>query len=290
MFASSARFRCATGAGDRFPGSRRLARPTRRSSRRSVSTAAGWRPTPLVLTLRALPQHRTGPSGSATNPVVGALPELAARRQLNRGFEGLALSDDAAWLYLAFQSPLAHPDEGAHKDARHVRIWKLDVASGKVAAQFLYPLDRPRSFLRDVAQGHVHRSDIKISELVPIGDERLIVLERASATTKLYLVQLDPKRALASEHLDVATRPSVEELSGQDRSLPDLPTLAKTLILTTDDLPDVDPDLEGLIVLSPTTLLLVNDNDFGVEDVRTRFWRIDLPFSLDDDLAGRAPS
>jgi hypothetical protein len=154
----------------------------------------------------------------------------------------------------------------------------------------LYPLDRPKSFLRDAAQGHVCRSDIKISELVPIGDDRLIVLERASATTKLYVVQLNPECALASEHLDVATRPSVEELSGQDRSLPDLPTLAKTLILTTDDLPDVDPDLEGSIVLSPATLLLVNDNDFGVEDVKVRFWRIDLPFSLDDDLAGRAPS
>jgi hypothetical protein len=91
----------------------------------------------------------------------------------------------------------------------------------------------------------VYPSDLKVSELVPIGDDRLIVLERASATTKLYVVQLDPERALDGKHLDVATRPSVEELSGQDRSLPGLRSLAKTLILTTDDLPDVEPRAEA---------------------------------------------
>jgi hypothetical protein len=35
-----------------------------------------------------------------------------------------------------------------------------------------------------------------------------------------------------------------------------------------------------LTLLSPATLLLVNDNDFGVDDVATRFWRIDLPEAL----------
>jgi hypothetical protein len=58
----------------------------------------------------------------ADYPVVSALPAIAARRRLNRGFEALALSEDEAWLYLAFQSPLAHPDEHAHKHGRHVRF------------------------------------------------------------------------------------------------------------------------------------------------------------------------
>jgi hypothetical protein len=29
-----------------------------------------------------------------------------------------------------------------------------------------------------------------------------------------------------------------------------------------------------MAVLSPTELLLVNDNDFGVEDAETQFWKI----------------
>jgi hypothetical protein len=45
-------------------------------------------------------------------------------------------------------------------------------------------------------------------ELVFIGDDRLIVLERASTTTKLCVVQLNRGRASDGEHLDMASRPS----------------------------------------------------------------------------------
>jgi hypothetical protein len=59
-----------------------------------------------------------------------------------------------------------------------------------------------------------------------------------------------------------------------------VPVLAKTLVLSTDDAPEVDRDVEGMVVLSPHELLLVNDNDFSVEGVRTRFWRVRLKKSL----------
>jgi hypothetical protein len=60
----------------------------------------------------------------------------------------------------------------------------------------------------------------------------------------------------------------------------DLPVLAKRLVLNTDDHPQVSADLEGMAVLGPSTLLLVNDNDFGIEDAATVFWRVefDEPF------------
>lgn len=41
--------------------------------------------------------------------VHAGLPAIAARRQINRGFEALSLSGDERSLFLAFQSPLAHP-------------------------------------------------------------------------------------------------------------------------------------------------------------------------------------
>jgi hypothetical protein len=50
--------------------------------------------------------------------------------------------------------------------------------------------------------------------------------------------------------------------------------LAKDLLLSTDDFPEVAADLEGMVILSPTELLLVNDNDFGVEGAKTSFWRV----------------
>ena len=201
----------------------------------------------------------------------GALPGIAARRQLNRGFEAIALSPDGAWLYLAFQSPLAHPDEQAHKQARHVRIWKLDAMTGAVAAQFLYPLDPPESFRRDCEKGAFGRSDIKISEIVAEAGDRLLVLERGSETTRIYRVMLDPALATDPSHLDVATRPTIEEMSGAGADLLELP---KHLLLDTDDMPEMAADLEGMAILSPTELLLVTDNDFGVEGAETSFWRV----------------
>jgi hypothetical protein len=223
--------------------------------------------------VRWVPQGCGDSFAGADYPVVEALPAIAAHRQLNRGFEALALSADGRRLFLAFQSPLAHPDEEAHRHARHVRLWELDVATGAVTRQFLYLLDKPGSFRRDGAHGEVDRADLKLCDIAMIGPQAMLVLERASATTKLYTVALDDDRALDPRHLDIATRPTIEQESAAGESLPHL---AKTLILSTDDHPQIDADLEGVALLTPRTLLLVNDNDFGVAGVPTRFWRIDL--------------
>lgn len=53
--------------------------------------------------------------------------------------------------------------------------------------------------------------------------------------------------------------------------------VGKQLLFCSDDHPEIGPDLEGLTMLDDHTLLLVNDNDFGVEGVATRFWRVKLP-------------
>jgi hypothetical protein len=199
------------------------------------------------------------------------LPALAARRQINRGFEALSLSHDAASLFLAFQSPLAHPDEATHEGARHVRLWRLDARSGAVQAQFLYPLDPPESFRRDCEAGTFEGKDVKVSEIACLGANALLVLERGSKTTKLYRVGLDETLALAPEHLDIATAPTIEQRSAAGEQLP---ALAKQLLFTSDDHPEVERDLEGVAILSPHELILVSDNDFGVEGADTSFWRL----------------
>ena len=209
----------------------------------------------------------------------GTLPEIAGRRQLNRGFEAIALSPDEAWLYLAFQSPLAHPDEQAHERARHVRLWKLDSGTGAVAAQFLYPLDEPESFRRDIEKGGFGRSDIKVSEIVAVQDDALLVLERGSETTKIFRTRLDASATLDPSHLHIGTRPTVEQVSGEGGSLPELP---KQIQFSSDAHPEVAADLEGMAILSPTQLLLVSDNDFGVEGAETSFWRV----TFDEPLFG----
>ncbi|ESQ91494.1 hypothetical protein ABAC460_05785 [Asticcacaulis sp. AC460] len=212
----------------------------------------------------------------AAYPVAGVLPAIAAARQFNRGFEGIALSPDETRIYLAFQSPLAHPDEATHSQARHVRLWTLDASTGALLAQHLYPLDPPDSFRRDLAQGPVAWCDLKISELVTLACDCLLVLERGSATTKFYTVRLDGP-GLAPDHIDPATRPTAEQLSAAGAAVPEL---AKTVVFSTDDMPQIGHDLEGVVKLGPRSLLLVNDNDLGVEGVATRFWRVELDADL----------
>jgi hypothetical protein len=232
--------------------------------------------------------RRIVPAGSeewfagADYPIEPGLPAIAARRRLNRGFEGLAISDDGTWLYLVFQSPLAHPDAAAHRRGRHIRIWKLATATARVVAQFVYPLDPPRSFARDKAAGDVDRSDIKVSELAMLGPDHLLLLERGSLTTKLYAVHLDADLATSADQLALETRPTIEQMSVAD-DMSAVPMLTKRLILSTDDHPEIDGDLEGIAILSPRTILLVNDSDFGIEGVETRFWRIDLAEDLSAD-------
>lgn len=216
----------------------------------------------------------------AAYPVAPVLPAIASARRLNRGFEALALSPDEQSLYVIFQSPLAHPDRAAQERSRHVRIWRLDASSGALLGEYLYPLDPPSAFRRDLELGKVERSDIKVSEAILLGENRLLLLERVSASTRLYSVDLLPRCLVAPEHADPGRRPTIEQMDAAALAAAGIEPLSKTLVLDTDLAPEICGDLEGLILLSPRELLLVNDNDFGVEGVGTQFWRV----TLDRDL------
>ena len=227
--------------------------------------------------------RRLVPKGSAIageQHVVDSLPAVAAKRHLNRGFEAVTVSPSEGRLFLAFQSPLAHPDKSAFERARHVRLWELD-RNGQVLAQFLYPLDEPGTFLRDSKKAKLDWKDLKICELAAVGARTLLVLERSSETCKIYRVELAKVLRTPAAHLDIDTRPTIEELSARDGPF-ELPVLAKQLLFTSDEHPEVSADIEGMAVLSERTLLLVSDNDFGVEDKETRFFRL----SFENPLSG----
>ena len=187
---------------------------------------------------------RWTPEGLALPGAEERLPAAALARRLNRGFEGLAISQDERWLYVVFQSALAGDDP------LQTTIWKLDAHDGALAGTYAYPFDAPEAFRRDAAQGEAEPDDLKACELVCIGPDQLLVLERITRDARIYRV----------------------DLSGGS-------PLTKTLVFTTDDHPEVAPDLEGLALLSDHELLLATDNDFGIEGAETRFYRLryDVP-------------
>lgn len=197
-------------------------------------------PSLLFVSAAGVVRERWTPEGldipGAGCPVHQRLPAASLKRRLNRGFEAVAASADGARLFLALQSPI--------KGERAVRIWVLDAASGALLGEHAYPLDPPHSFRADAEDGPVDRSDLKVCELVWLGPDRLLVLERITRTSRLYAVRLDRER------------------------------LHKTPVFDSDLAGEVCADIEGVALLSPDTLLLVNDNDFGVEGAVTRFYRL----------------
>ena len=213
---------------------------------------------------RWVPQGCGDGYAGASYPIRECLPAIAAKRRLNRGFEALALWGKKK-LVLMFQSPLANPATKSSKRAHHVRLWSLDAQTGVVDAEWLYPLEPIETFRRDVA-AEPGPGKRKVSEITALGGDAFLVLERVSQSTKFFRIELSGGSAV-----DIATDPTLEERSAAGETLP---VLAKTLVLDTDDHPEIGADLEGATLLSPTELLLVNDNDFGCEGAVTRFWRV----------------
>jgi hypothetical protein len=213
-----------------------------------------------VVVARWVPKGEGGALAGAAYRVEDMLPALSARRRLNRGFEALALSPDETRLHVILQSPLAAEDEIAAEGQGRARLWTLDARTGAPLAEHFYPFDAPETFRRDAEAGPVGPEDLKVSEAVSLGGDQLLVLERISRTSKLYRVTLDA------------------------------PVLTKTLVLSTDDWPEIDVDLEGMALLSDRELLLSTDNDFGVEGRETAFFRVSFAVPLADSGVAKGPA
>jgi hypothetical protein len=158
---------------------------------------------------RHVPRGTESDYAGARYEVVGSLPTILAKRQANRGIESMAVSPDERFLYFIVQNPLANPDPAAYRKARNTRLFKIERATMKVAGEFVYLLDDPKSFRRDPSN---NQSDPRISEMMAVGLDRLIVLERTEQTTKLYEVELASATDIAGGSWDdPATRPTLEQ-------------------------------------------------------------------------------
>ena len=190
------------------------------------------------------------------------LPAILSKRHLNRGIESIGISPDNRYLYFAMQSPLDNPDKKAYAKSRHVRLFKLDREQAKVVHEYLYQLDTPDTFHKDSAKKQRAQKDVKVSELVAIGNDELILLERISKTTKFYKVTLSDEQALHKKWNNAAQLPTLELTTT-------VKPLTKTLMLDTDDYPRATSKLEGIAYVNPKLWYLINDNDFGIEGAKT---------------------
>ena len=98
---------------------------------------------------RHVPKGTEADFAGARYDVVGSLPAILAKRQLNRGIEALAVSRDERFLFFMLQSPLANPDTAAFRTSRNVRLFQIERTSMQIVGEYVYELDDPKTFRRD---------------------------------------------------------------------------------------------------------------------------------------------
>ncbi len=191
----------------------------------------------------------------ADYPVIEALPSIFLTRKGNRGFEGLAQLPGGD-LVLAVQSPLLNPSKAVGEASRTTRLLRFSPHRGKVTAEYAYQFDP----VGVVDPGEDDTTELKISSVVAAGPETLLVQERTDNAARLQRVVLESRYdILGSRWDDPATTPSLEALTTP-------PVLPKKLFLDLNTIPGVPKKIEGVALVNPSTLAVINDNDFGMTD------------------------
>lgn len=220
-----------------------------------------------TLLKRYVPANAAADFASAEAEIVPGLPAILSKRQGNRGIESMAVSADEKFLYFIMQNPLANPDAKTYQKAKNARLFKFEIASGKVVGEYVYQLDDPMSFGFDPSN---KQNDPRISEMMSLGHDRLLVLERTEGTTKLHEIVLEgATNILGTKWDDTATSPSLE--ASNDLTGTGVTAVKKTLRFDTfRDYKQAPLKIEGMALLGDGSLALINDNDFGIRGDDTK--------------------
>ena len=193
-------------------------------------------------------------------PVVEALPAILLHRKTNRGFEGLAQLPGGD-LVMAVQSPLSLPDGAAGDASRTTRLLRFSPKKLAVTAEYAYRFDP----VNVVDPSEDDTSELKISSVVAVGHDRLLVEERTDKAARLQWVKLTRDANILGGAWDTdTTSPSLEQLD--DPAAAGVPVLPKRLVVDLGTVEGVPGKIEGVARVDHDTLALINDNDFGMTD------------------------
>ena len=213
-----------------------------------------------VLIDRYIPQGTAAsvgaPAGTYGNEL---LPAAYAARRANRGFEAVAIEGDV--LYAFIQSPLDNPDtpnDATSKASPWCRIIAFNTVSKTIVGEYLYPMFE-KAFGCD-----------KIGDAVSLGSGKFMVIERDDATglrARKYLMEIDLKGAtnLIATPPTLAQGRTIESLTFAEATALGIRPVQKkkSVYLPGAGYGNTDKP-EGLARINAHTLLIVNDNDFGV--------------------------
>ncbi|MBG1268537.1 phytase [Nostoc sp. WHI] len=188
-----------------------------------------------------------------------ALPAVYAQRRNNRGFEAVALEGNK--LYAFIQSAIDNPDvanDATSRGSFNLRILEFNIVTKQVIGEYLYRLEG------------LPLTD-KIGDAVSLGNGKFAIVERddngTSAGNKL-IYQIDLAGATNINNPANFTLPAgktIEQLTSAELAAANITLVTKSLIANAAELGYTGVEkLEGLALVAPNTLALINDNDFNV--------------------------
>jgi hypothetical protein len=201
------------------------------------------------------------------------LPAVLGQRRQNRGFEGIAYDDGKVYAFM--QSPLRNPPtlaNSALNQMRNIRVVEFNPTT-RITRQFIYVLDNP-----DLGPEPNTRAD-KIGDAVSLGFGEFLALERdddalpddnpAHIEKKIYRFNLTGATDVtAFTGIVGSTGKTVDQLTVAEMVANGIHPVAKSLHVDLNKAGyNRAQKVEGLAVIDPWTLAVINDNDFGVANI-----------------------
>lgn len=196
--------------------------------------------------------------------VRGGLPNVLATLDASADGLSLALAPDEASLTLALTGPRGSAGTPAPST---VHLIRFELGTHLATAQYAYPLEQP---VRAVGK------PARLVEIIALAGERFLTVEHVGAATKLFMIDL--QTASPFSRLAAVTPP--QGIASLER--PGTPQLAKSLLFTSEVLPN-DPSFKGIdriesvARISDRSLVMISDNQFGIEGERVRMFRLTFP-------------
>jgi predicted extracellular nuclease len=216
--------------------------------------------------------NRYVPEGLPEEVGTPAFPEVYSQREPNRGFEAIAYQNGK--IYAFIQSPINNPQSEA---TATVRILEFDPETETTVGEYLYIQD-------DLGGG----SD-KIGDAVALNENgEFLVIERDSNTGEesiKNIYRIDLKEATNVNDLPEGTLEegeTLESLSPEELAERGIQPVSKELYADLAQLGYTFTDKpEGLALVDPTTVAVINDNDFGESNIPIGLGLVSLNNALD---------
>lgn len=192
-----------------------------------------------------------------------SIPEIYLKRKANRGFEALAVTPDERTLFIGLQSPLLNPSSAVGNASLATRILRFDIRSKTFTGEFVFGFEKPAV----VDAKSTKASDLKLSALVALDSETLIVQERTDNSFLLSTFKVtESANILGTKWDQVATSPSLETYAGAGTNSEIEALIAqsdKKIFFNSTSIPTMPMKIEGIAVLDSNHIVVVNDNDFN---------------------------